>query len=301
KLYTTSDGESNVYENKYYLPISYCVSENIDDWIIDEGNPFIAQGDFFSLATGYSGVFEDMDYLSTDFDGISGDEVVQNGTYWINKDDADTAYGQVNINLTPKTDGNVYIYVTSPDVKSIELNSERVASQTQEIDASYSGSYILDIGYHEAGEEITLSVDGGSMESESGYFDVYCYTVNQKVLENGYKYLKANSINVTSYNDTEIRGTINCKENSYIYSSIPYDEGWTVYIDGKKADTFEIGDAMLGVVASAGNHEITYKYSPRGLNYGAAISSATVIALAGYFIYSNKISKSAKKKKKDRV
>lgn len=297
KIYTTSNEESNVYENKYYLPIAYCINENIDDWIIDEGNPFIAQGDFFSLATGYSGVFEEMDYISTDFDSISGDEVTQNGTYWINKDDTDSSYGQVNVNLSPKNDGNVYIYVSSPDVESIEVNSDRVASQEQEIGDE---PYILDIGFHEAGENVTVSLDGGGMESESGYYNIYCYTVNQKVLDSGYNYLKANAINVTSYSDTQISGTINCKENSYIYSSIPYDEGWTVYIDGVETETFEIGDAMLGVVADPGNHKITYKYSPRGLKYGILISSASVISLAGYFIYSNKISKSAKKKKNDR-
>ncbi|MGN1329711.1 MAG: YfhO family protein [Eubacterium sp.] len=296
KIYTTSDEYSNVYENKYYLPIAYCVSENVDNWIIDEGNPFIAQGDFFTLATGYSDVFEEADYISTDFDGINGDDVIQNGTYWINKTDADTSYGKVDVSITPVIDGNVYIYVSSPDVKSIEVNSDRVASQTQEID----DPYILDIGYHEAGENVIISVDGGGMESESGYFDIYCYSVNQDVLESGYNYLKSNVINVTSHSDTQISGTINCRENSYIYSSIPYDEGWRVYIDGEEAETFEIGDAMLGVVTTAGEHEITYKYFPCGFKTGVIISSATVIALAGYFVYSCKISKSAKKKNKDR-
>lgn len=297
KIYTTSNEKANIYENKYYLPIAYCVNQNIDDLIIDEGNPFTAQGDFFSLATGYSGVFEEMDYTSTEFDGINGDEAIQNGTYWINKDDTDTSYGQVIVNVSPVSDGNVYIYVSSPDVKSIEVNSDRVASQVQDIDEPY----IFDIGYHETGENVAISIDGGGMDTESGYFNIYCYTVNQKVLDNGYKYLKSNSINVSSHSDTQISGTINCKENSYIYSSIPYDEGWSVYIDGKKAETFEIGDAMLGVAASAGNHKITYKYSPRGLNYGIIISSVTIISLAGYYIYSNKISKSAKKREKDIV
>ncbi|MGN1123711.1 MAG: YfhO family protein, partial [Eubacterium sp.] len=84
KIYTTSDGQANVYENKYHLPISYCVSEKIDDWIIEEGNPFTAQGDFFELATGYSGVFKELEYLSSEYDGLDGDEVTGNGTYWFN-------------------------------------------------------------------------------------------------------------------------------------------------------------------------------------------------------------------------
>ncbi|MDD6727717.1 MAG: YfhO family protein [Eubacteriales bacterium] len=293
KIYTTEDGESNVYENKYHLPVAYCVNENIDDWIIDEENPFISQGDFFSLATGYSNVFKDADYISTEFDSISGDEAVKNGTYWINKTDSSSTYGQVNVTVSPAIDGNFYIYVSSPDVETIEVNSDRVASQIQTIDEPY----ILDIGYHEAGEEVVISLDGGAMEADDGYYNIFCYSVDDKVLENGYNYLSSNAIEVTSYSDTQITGTINCKDSSYIYTSIPYDEGWSVYIDGEKAETFEIGEAMLGVVSAPGSHEIEFKYTPKGLAAGATISACAILGVAGYAVYIELFSKSAKKKR----
>ena len=297
KIYTTSDEISNVYQNKYYLPIAYCVNQKIDDWIVDEGNPFIAQEDFFSLSTGYSGVFDEADYLSTSFDGLSGDEVVQNGTYWIYKNDADSTYGQVNVTVSPVNDGNFYIYLNSGDVETIEVNSDRVESQIQSI----SEPYILDIGYHEAGDEITITIDGGNMENEEGYFDIYCCSVNESVLVKGYKALKNNSIQVSSYDDTHFSGKISCKDSSYLYTSIPYDNGWSVYVDGEKAETFEIGGALLGVVVKAGEHDIEFKYSPTGLKYGIIISAATVISMAGYLIYNKFFLKTSKKKSKKNV
>lgn len=290
KIYTTSDEAATVYENKYYLPIAYSVNESVDDWIIDESNPFITQGDFFSLATGYSNVFENADYLYTDFDGISGDEAVQNGTYWIYKTDSASTYEQVNVTVTPSCKGNFYVYVTSPDVETIEVSSNRVDSEIQSIDEPY----ILDIGYHEPGDEITVSVDGGNMETDEGYYEIYCCSVNESVLQGGYNALKNNSLKVSSYDDTHISGAINMKSNSYLYTSIPYDEGWTVYVDGEETEIFEIGGAMLGAVVKPGEHEIELKYSPSGIKYAADISAAALIATAGYFICKKSFSKSSK-------
>ena len=76
------------------------------------------------------------------------------------------------------------------------------------------------------------------MESESTSFDFYCYTADDTVVKNMYNSLAGNSLNVESYSDTTIKGTVNAKENCYLYSSIPYDDGWSVYVDGKKAETF---------------------------------------------------------------
>ena len=103
------------------------------------------------------------------------------------------------------------------------------------------------------------------MESESTSFDIYCYSCDDSVLKNSYNSLSKNTLNVSSYSDTSIKGTISSKENCYLYSSIPYDDGWSVYVDGKKAETFEIGGTLLAIELTAGNHQIEYKYTPSGL------------------------------------
>ena len=86
-------------------------------------------------------------------------------------------------------------------------------------------------------------------------------------------------MDVTSHSDTTIEGTINCKEDSYIYSSIPYDDGWKIYIDGEEAETFEVGTAMLATTIKPGEHEIVFKYSPKGIIIGSLISAVTVLFL----------------------
>lgn len=298
KIYTTSDKKSNVYESKYNLPIAYCVNSKIDDWVTDEGNPFEIQSDFVKLATGYSNVFKPVEYNSTDFDAVSGDDVTENGTYWLEKSDSSSNYGTETVSLSPTVDGNLYLYVKSSDLKTITVNSEKVSDITQNME----DAYILDLGYHNKGDEVLVSLDASTMESESASFDFYCYTADDTVVKNMYNSLAGNSLNVESYSDTTIKGTVNAKENCYLYSSIPYDDGWSVYVDGKKAETFEIGGTLLAIELTPGQHKIEYKYFPVGFLYGIIISAVTVFGLCGFYIYNKsslKLNKS--KRRKDKI
>lgn len=298
KIHTTSDKKSNVYESKYNLPIAYCVNSKIDDWVTDEGNPFEIQSDFVKLATGYSNVFKPVKYNSTDFDAVSGDDVTENGTYWLEKSDSSSNYGTETVSLSPTIDGNLYLYVKSSDLKTITVNSEKVSDITQ----SMEDAYILDLGYHNKGDEVLVSLDASKMESESTSFDFYCYTADDTVVKNMYNSLAGNSLNVESYSDTTIKGTVKAKENCYLYSSIPYDDGWSVYVDGKKAETFEIGGTLLAIELTPGQHRIEYKYFPVGFLYGIIISAVTVFGLCGFYIYNKsslKLNKS--KRRKDKI
>lgn len=298
KIHTTSDKKSNVYESKYNLPIAYCVNSKIDDWVTDEGNPFEIQSDFVKLATGYSNVFKPVEYNSTDFDAVSGDDVTENGTYWLEKSDSSSNYGTETVSLSPTIDGNLYLYVKSSDLKTITVNSEKVSDITQ----SMEDAYILDLGYHNKGDEVLVSLDASKMESESTSFDFYCYTADDTVVKNMYNSLAGNSLNVESYSDTTIKGTVKAKENCYLYSSIPYDDGWSVYVDGKKAETFEIGGTLLAIELTPRQHKIEYKYFPVGFLYGIIISAVTVFGLCVFYIYNKsslKLNKS--KRRKDKI
>ena len=298
KIYTTSDKKSNVYESKYNLPIAYCVNSKIDDWVTDEGNPFEIQSDFVKLATGYSNLFKPVEYNSTDFDAVSGDDVTENGTYWLEKSNSSSNYGTETVSLSPTIDGNLYLYVKSSDLKTITVNSEKVSDITQ----SMEDAYILDLGYHNKGDEVLVSLDASKMESESTSFDFYCYTADDTVVKNMYNSLAGNSLNVESYSDKTIKGTVKAKENCYLYSSIPYDDGWSVYVDGKKAETFEIGGTLLAVELTPGQHKIEYKYFPVGFLYGIIISAVTVFGLCVFYIYNKsslKLNKS--KRRKDKI
>lgn len=278
---TTDSGKTDIYKNNYFLPIAYCTSNDLENWVVEEGDPFTAQSDYFELATGYSGVFNTVDYISTEFDALTGDDVIENGTYWFYKDN-DDSYGKVTFTVTPKKSGNLYIYVNSPDIDNIDVNSEKFSTITQEI----TEPYILDLGYFDKGEEVEISLDCQTVNSSETYADIYTYTLDQDIFEKGYNKLSATALNITDFTETEINGTINVKEDSYLYTSIPYDEGWTIKIDGEKSEIFAIGnDSMLTTAIKPGEHTVEISYHPRGVTYGVAISVITLLGICGYSAY----------------
>ncbi|MGN1389451.1 MAG: YfhO family protein, partial [Bulleidia sp.] len=56
--------------------------------------------------------------------------------------------------------------------------------------------------------------------------------------------------------------------------SIPYNEGWTVLVDGKKTDTEYADLCMTGFWLTPGEHHVEFLFTPQGLHQGIMISAA---------------------------
>ena len=121
----------------------------------------------------------------------------------------------------------------------------------------------------------------------SGALNFFVYGLDTDKFVEGYNKLNSGALNIESFTDTEITGTLNAAENSIIYTSIPYDKGWKVTVDGKEVsenDIVAVGDALLGVRVSAGNHSVKFKYTPRGMVIGLGISVVTALILVAVAI-----------------
>lgn len=276
-LYTKYYEISNnavIYENDYFLPKAFCVNEALDAWNTAEGNPFQVQADFFALATGFSGVFTEAEYESTSYTGMSGEQITQGGTYWVEKTDSNS-YAETNISLKAARDGNLYIYASASDIANISVI-------TDEESKSYSieTPYIIELGYFTEGQSVTISLDCASLPTGEKSIEFFAYSINKDVLQAGYEKLRKEAMETETVTDRYISGTVYAESNRILYTSIPYDSGWSVYVDGTKTETFKIGDSQLGVMLKPGQHKIEFKYTPKGLYLGAGVSGVTLISLA---------------------
>jgi uncharacterized membrane protein YfhO len=75
-----------------------------------------------------------------------------------------------------------------------------------------------------------------------------------------YNSLKKNKIEINEFKEDYIEGKIKAQDDYVIYTSIPYDDGWCVYVDNKQVDTFKLGDALLAFKVPKGEHAIKLKY-----------------------------------------
>lgn len=281
EYYTTKDKDTTVYQNDYYLPIAFETSSDIYNWEVEESNPFEIQESFIYDATGVSGVFVPVEYVETQSGSMDCDEVLENGTAFFSKSDSTSDGETVDITFKATTNSNLYVYISSPEVKNINFywdNEEQ--SENQNIDEPY----IIDLGMHNIGDEITVKLDCGAIESNDSYFDIYAYSIDKDVFASAYELLKQGALNITEYTDTKITGSINAGYDGYLYTSIPYDEGWHFYIDDTEVETFVVANSMIAVPIKHGEHSVTMKYSPKGRKIGLCITGGTGLAIVAYEI-----------------
>ena len=73
------------------------------------------------------------------------------------------------------------------------------------------------------------------------------------------------------------------KETLAIYT-IPYDEGWTATINGKKTIIEEVDNGMMAIKLNKGKNKIKFTYFPQGLKEGIIISIGSVIITIVYLL-----------------
>lgn len=74
---------------------------------------------------------------------------------------------------------------------------------------------------------------------------------------------------------------ISTNETLAIYT-IPYDDGWSATINGKKVDIEKVDNGFIAIKINKGKNEIKFKYFPKGLKVGLMISGVSLII---YIIY----------------
>ena len=75
--------------------------------------------------------------------------------------------------------------------------------------------------------------------------------------------LSQSPLHLDSWRDTKLTGTVTAAESGTLFLSIPYDEGWTITIDGQPAEGKKILEAFLSVPVEAGTHEISLNLHAR--------------------------------------
>jgi hypothetical protein len=70
-----------------------------------------------------------------------------------------------------------------------------------------------------------------------------------------------------------------------ILTTIPYDEGWNVYVDGEKVDTYKTMDALMAFdISESGEHSLELEYMPKlykPMHFISIISIVIFILICG--------------------
>ncbi len=88
----------------------------------------------------------------------------------------------------------------------------------------------------------------------------------------------------TNVNGHLVEGVVEVsKDKSFLFTSIPFEEGMTVSVDEEKVDFDVVLGGFIGLELSSGQHVVTVDYQPQGLKAGAIIS-VTSVAMTVFYL-----------------
>lgn len=283
-----SSGEVKLFQNNHYLPMGFMVNEELLNWTEieqeDSYNPFEKQNEFFRYATGitdpvYTPIqVTDQGHTSADKFRV---DMKGYGEYTFSCLDSATTPSLKWNYIAPKSGlYMMYAKIDNGDDVKVMKNNDFGTSNTY----GMGRPYIACIGYYSEGDRISVYSD--LSQSASGRARVYVNLLNQDVFEQGYALLSQNTMTTTNFNNGNVvEGTINASKNGLFYTSIPYEKGWSAYVDGKEMEIEPVGGSLLAFRLSQGEHTITLKYYPNGFWPGLAVSILCLLAFIAACVF----------------
>lgn len=251
-------GDLTLYQSTLTAAPAYFTS-------LDLLNPIWTGQDSFAHQSGLLAALSgEMPYVFAPVDPLRADEELS--TTWTLTSDGNPIYGH----FVPIDGHNAFLYVNGV------LHSQ---VYTNETDCS------LYLGTFPVGEavEVTLITTAPS-SVRWGSFSI----LDAAVLTRAADTLAQNALQVTACSDGNLAGTVTATTNGWLYTSIPAQPGWTVQVDGKKAEYTALDNALIVVPLTAGEHAISFSYTAPGLLPGLALTGLGVLVTAALLFQKRK-------------
>ena len=135
--------------------------------------------------------------------------------------------------------------------------------------------YMLNTGYSKDGlDSFTIQFLGkGQLDLDD--WMIWCQPMD--TYEQDLQALKEDSLENISVEKNMIHGTISAKQDKVLTFSIPYQKGWTAYVDGEKQPLHKVNIMYTGLEITAGQHDIVLTYEMPGVHYGVVVTAGSIV------------------------
>ncbi len=278
QIWSDPENSTAVYRNEYALSLGYMVSSAMAEVDLDTyESPFERMNELVGVILGEDEpieLFKPYSDLEPTTDNIDTAYVTGHRKY----KKAQSEYeAKLIFELIPENDYEVFVYFPSEYKRdaTLRLNgveiSEYFTNETCRIVSL--GSLIPD---ERSIVTLYLDADDLYLSNSADYF----YYLDEELFREAMPRIAEYGYNVESFTDSSFKGTVTVPEDRTTFMlTIPYDEGWKVYVDGEEAEPTPILEALTSVELTEGTHSIELYYRPDCVKYGIILSAASHVLL----------------------
>lgn len=265
-------GNSRLYESIYPLSIGYMTADTIRTWNYEQENPFMVLDDYVRAVTQnkYTSVFTEIEPVDVSAANI---ELSSTGDgMWDSTLKNETKKSKTILTYQAQQAGKQYLFIEADDADAITVSQEK---KDDKIEIRNDCGSIVNLGEMDSGTEFTVTIE--YKEGKGGSVVSHVCTMDEAVWQDAYKMLSASMLDVTDYGYSYLKGTIDVQEDGVFVTSVPYEAGWKLKVDGHTREINElIGGAWISTSLSAGEHQIELSFRPPGLIAGLLITLASI-------------------------
>ncbi len=269
-----------VYKNPYALSLAYAADMAAAELeITDYNSPFELMN---ALSTAISGsdtaltVFDELELEDTEYKNISMGFTSQHRKY--DKEDKNAA-ASIVYTVSVKAGEPVYMCIPTDYPREVTL---RVNGGSKGTYFGNETDRIVYLGIFDEDQDITVALE---LKSDPVYImtgQKYFFSLDTELFKETFSKIAEGNMEITSFEDDYIEGKVNVKDGqSLLYTSIVFDEGWIVKVDGEEKELIMTNDSLLAVEITPGEHEITMQYLPDCYTTGSKLSVVGLIAFVG--------------------
>lgn len=252
----------SLYRIKRLAGLGYMVGEDVVNWETEKYANFDLQNDFVKKTVGGNDIFTNVMPQERFTDGVLSykydENNYKNGYYYYDYVSKNVAEKEMTeFSFTVDEDMDLYM-----DAFSQQLMTNIIYVDKQEVcrDRTLRIQSYYHIGNVKKGQKVIIySVHSMGVGEEAALWFRFA-RFNEENYAKAYEKLSKNVYEIEKMDSTYVLGTIHADEDGIMMTSIPAMDGFTVYVDDKKTEFKKIGDALIGVPLTAGDHKVEFKY-----------------------------------------
>lgn len=276
-----SSSDIKVYENEDALGFAYLADKRVINSTISDKSPFYAQQTLAALLSGETqSIYTPVGDYYLDLVNLNAGSTTDKHLSYKKRLNDDEA--SVNYNITASIDGRVYMYLPSLYERECKLyvNGEFIKYYFE--NENHSIAYL---GEFRQGEEFSVKLE--LLKEDVYYEEPQFYAIDDAALEKFSEKMRSMNAGttVTRTGKSKLSITVDADKDCALFTTIPYEEGWTATVDGEEVPISRgVDKTFMCLNVKSGKHTIELSFFPAGMKTGIILSIGGGVMFAAIIV-----------------